>query len=253
MNWTKGFLIFSLIVFFMSLFYAAVTFYQLRHPVELEVDDTGEVAQRTSTVSKAPVYSTRTYESLDLDFSPEKPEYVEVDLVDTFPSEESSSTDNKTETADNETKGVSTDAARFPEVPEGLPFQPIWKKPSEKNNLSSKQLRDLEMLDKALIALWNRGDHGFYGGILDTDTDKVYPHYPNTLYIRWGEVTGADGETIRVVSGVSGGPDMADYYKSLSENERFELHMTGKFSSDIKVLDHSTAGHDLYDLLSDFE
>lgn len=253
MNWTKGFLIFSLIVFFISLFYAAITFYQLRHPAELEVGDTSEVPQRTPTVPKAPVYSTGTYESLDIDFSPERPEYVEAASADPFPPEESPSTGNETGTADNETNGVSTDVARFPKVPVGFPFQPIWEKPSPSNHLSSEQLRELEMLDKALIALWNRGDHDFYGGILDTDTDKVYPHYPNTLYIRWRKVTGADGETIRVVSGVSGGPDMADYYKSLSEDERFELHMTGKFPSYIKVLDKSTTGHDLYDLLSDFE
>ena len=253
MNWTKGFLIFSLIVFFISLFYAAVTFYQLRRPMELEVSDKGEMAQRTPAVSKVPVYSTGTYESLDVDFSPERFEYVKADSADPLSPEESPSTDNETETADNETNGVSTDAVRFPEVPEGFPFQPIWEKPSAKNHLSSEQLRELEMLDKALIALWNRGDHSFYGGILDTDTDKVYPHYPNTLYIRRGEVTGENGETTRFVSGVSGGPDMADYYTSLSEDERFELHMTGKFPSDIKVLDHSTAGHDLYDLLSDFE
>jgi hypothetical protein len=253
MNWTKGFLIFSLIVFFISLFYTVVTFYQLRRSVEIEVNDKGEVPQRTSTVSKAPVYSTGTYESLDLDFSPERSEYAEVDSVDPFSPEESHSTGNETETVDNRTNSVSTDTTRFPKVPEGFPFQPIWEKSSAKNHLSSEQLRELEMLDKALIALWNRGDHSFYGGILDADTCKVYPHYPNTLYVRRGEVNGEDGETTRFVSGVSGGPDMADYYKSLSEDERFELHMTGEFPSYIKILDHSTAGYDLYDLLSDFE
>ena len=253
MSWTKGFLIFSLIVFFISLFYAVVTFYQLRRPVELEVSDKGEVAERTPTVSKAPVYSTGTYESLDLDFNPERSEYAAIDSADPFPPGESSSTDNETETAANETNGVLTDVARFPEVPEGLPFRPVWTQSPENSNLSSAQLQRLELLDKALIALWDRGDHSFYGGTLDDDTDKVYPHYPNTLYVRWGEVTGADGETIRIVSGVSGGPDMADYYKSLSEDERFELHMTGKFPSHIKVPDKSAAGHDLYDLLSDFE
>ena len=253
MNWTKGFLIFSLIVFFISLFYAVVTFYQLRLPVELEVGDNGEVTERTPTISKAPVYSTGTYESLDIDLSPERSEYVEADSTDPLHPEESPSTAGEIETADNEKNGVSTDTARFPEVPEGFPFQPIWEKPLAKNHLSSERLRELEMLDKALIALWNRGDHSFYGGVLDADTDKVYPHYPNTLYVRRGEVTGEDGETTRFVSGVSGGPDMAGYYKSLSEDERFELHMTGKFPSYIKILDHSTAGYDLYDLLSDFE
>ena len=251
MNWTKGFLIFSVIVFFISLFYAAVTFYQLRHPVELEVSDKGEVAQRTPTVSKAAVYSTWTYESLDIDFSPERSESAEA-AADPFP-EESPSTDNEIETANNETNGVFTDAARFPKVPEGFPFQPVWTQSPENSTLSSEQLQRLELLDTALIALWNRGDHSFYGGVLDDNTDKVYPHYLNTAYVRWHERTDENGETVKYMSSVSGGPDIADYYRSLSEDERFELHMTGKFPSYIKVLDHSTAGHDLYDLLSDFE
>ena len=253
MSWTKGFLIFSLIVFFISLFYAAVTFYQLRRPIEPEASDNGEVTQRTPTVSKAPVYSTRTYESLDIDFSPERPEYAEADSADPFPPEESPSTDSGTETADNETNGVSTDVARFPKVPEGFPFQPVWTQSPENSTLSSEQLQRFELLDTALIALWNRGDHSFYGGTLDDDSDKVYPHYLNTVYVRWHERTDENGETVKYMSSVSGGPDIADYYKSLSEDERFELHMTGQFPSYIKVLDHSTAGHDLYDLLSDFE
>ena len=37
MNWTKGLLIVSLVVFFMAVFYAAVTFYRLRQPSEPEV------------------------------------------------------------------------------------------------------------------------------------------------------------------------------------------------------------------------
>ena len=204
MSWTKGFLIFSLIVFFMSLFYAVVTFYQLRRPVELEVSDKGQVAERTPTVSKAPVYSTGTYESLDFDFSPERSEYAETDSADPFPPGESPSTGNETETTDNETNGVSTDVARFPKVPVGFPFQPIWEKPSARNHLSSEQLRELEMLDTALIALWNRGDHSFYRGVLDDDTDKVYPHYLNTVYVRWHERTDENGETVKYMSGVSG-------------------------------------------------
>ena len=256
MNWTKGFLIFSLIVFFTALIFAAVTFFQLRHPAELEVGDAGEVTPGTSFITRVhpmEVYKSRSSSSLDMDSVPEKSEDVEAASSDFFDAAELSSIDNEIEMLLDEINSVPSDVSRFPQVPEGYPIQPIWEKSSAKNHLSSEQLRDLELLDKALIALWNRGDHDFYGGILDTAGAKVYPHYPNTLYVRWTEVTDGDGETRRVVGGVSGGPDMADYYASLSEEERFELHMTGKFPLDIKILDKSTAGHDLYDLLSDFE
>ena len=76
------------------------------------MSDKGEGAERTPTVSKAPVYSTGTYESLDIDLSTERSEYVEADSTDPLHPEESPSTDNETETTDNEKNGVSTDTVR---------------------------------------------------------------------------------------------------------------------------------------------
>jgi hypothetical protein len=154
---------------------------------------------------------------------------------------------------DNGIDDVSDHSTPFPKVPEGFPYKSIWTRPEEHDALSLEERERLEALDKALIALWNRGDHGFTGGSVDNNTKRIYPHYPNTIYVRWKEKTDENGKVVRFITRVSGGPDIGRYFSSLSQKQYSEMLRSGNFPSHIRVLDRDTEGYDLYDLLSDFE
>lgn len=72
----------------------------------------------------------------------------------------------------------------YPEVPEGCPVpRNIW-------NVSDAQL---ELLFRVAIQKWNEGER-FNG--CSTGEGKVYLHYPNTVYIQYGEPAVNDDGTI---------------------------------------------------------
>ena len=89
-------------------------------------------------------------------------------------------------------KNASTEAVRispfgfgpYPEVPEGCPVpRNLW-------NVSDAQL---ELLFRVAIQKWNEGER-FNG--CSTGEGKVYLHYPNTVYIQYGEPAVNDDGTI---------------------------------------------------------
>ena len=72
----------------------------------------------------------------------------------------------------------------FPPVPEGFPFTPVWLRiPDYKKG---DKLGD-EQVARVLIKLWNQGDHDFQGGVLRGTDKKIYPIYPDVLYVQWKE------------------------------------------------------------------
>ena len=72
--------------------------------------------------------------------------------------------------------------ADFPETPEGFPMTPLW----DDDRFPNYQKGDMpghEMIYRVLIKLWNQGDHNFITGIRDTSNGRVYPLYPDTIYV----------------------------------------------------------------------
>ena len=43
-----------------------------------------------------------------------------------------------------------------------------------------------ELIYRVLIKLWNQGDHGFINGAFRDNDSKVYPLYPDVVYVKWG-------------------------------------------------------------------
>jgi hypothetical protein len=65
------------------------------------------------------------------------------------------------------------------------------------------------VLDKVLIKLWKQGNHRFISGVYEQSTGKVYPLYPNTIYVQWAEgITDETGVKKRYASNVFGTGDV---------------------------------------------
>ena len=76
----------------------------------------------------------------------------------------------------------------YPEIPRDYPARPTWERKGY-DTFSQDTQRELELLDRVLIKLWKQGERGYRGG--STANGKVYPHYKNTAYVRYG--TTGDG------------------------------------------------------------
>ena len=73
----------------------------------------------------------------------------------------------------------------FPPVPEGFPsdLTPVWL------TLPGYQKGDMpehELIYRVLIKLWNQGERGFINGAFRHNDGKVYPLYPDVVYVKWG-------------------------------------------------------------------
>ena len=63
----------------------------------------------------------------------------------------------------------------YPEIPEGAPIGPF----SETQNVNQ------ELIGRVLVKLWNEGDRHTGGGVYDAEQGKVYPYYPNVIYVKY--------------------------------------------------------------------
>ena len=84
----------------------------------------------------------------------------------------------------------------YPEVPEGLPIGEFL----ETDNVQQ------ELIGRVLVKLWNEGDRAIGGGFYDAAQGKVYPYYPNVIYVKYeaefNEITG-EYETVIAQAGSS--------------------------------------------------
>ena len=87
-------------------------------------------------------------------------------------------------------------SSKYPEVPEGFPVTPVWLKDYFHERDFSNHVR----LYRVLIELWNRGDRDFISGFSPSKTGKVYPIYPDVVYLKWASYVreGPDGQSIEV-------------------------------------------------------
>lgn len=84
----------------------------------------------------------------------------------------------------------------FPKVPEGFPVTPVWLKDYFHERDFSNHVR----LYRVLIELWNRGDRDFISGFSESKSGKVYPIYPDVVYLKWASYVrvSPDGQLVEV-------------------------------------------------------
>ena len=55
-----------------------------------------------------------------------------------------------------------------------------------------------ELICRVLIKLWNQGERGFIDGAFGHNDGKVYPIYPDVLYVQWADeiIDNGDGNVV---------------------------------------------------------
>lgn len=70
----------------------------------------------------------------------------------------------------------------FPEVPEDYPRSVVWRRINYHKLPPAEQI-NFELLHRVLIKLWSEGNKNFTGAKIDLKNGKVYPNFPDTVYI----------------------------------------------------------------------
>ena len=134
----------------------------------------------------------------------------------------------------------------FPPVPEGFPLPPVW---TTIPGYEKGDMPDHELIYRVLIKLWNQGDRGFQDGMLDINNGRVYPMYPDVLYVEWHDTVFEDelgnSRIVRYIASSAG-----------THKRGFELEdfITGEWKSkypDTKFVTYEDAGYDPHTFLTD--
>ena len=112
---------------------------------------------------------------------------------------------------DNEDVAVSPFGfGPYPEIPVGFPstITPIWTASDKDYRLSqeaygSDGMRNLELLGRVLVKLWENGTTGFVGGSIDRD-GYVYPSYRDTAHVEYDYFITPDGDQQWYISHITG-------------------------------------------------
>ena len=122
----------------------------------------------------------------------------------------------------------------FPPVPEDYPFKPVWLGiPGYKKGDKPEH----ELISRVLIKLWNQGERDFRDGVYNHNRNKVYPLYPDVVYIELAE----DGTVVTSTWMQSIPFDANDF-------------ATGEWKTKypgIKFVEFDDAGYDPYTFLTD--
>lgn len=132
----------------------------------------------------------------------------------------------------------------YPEVPTGFPdhLQPIWAWSEEKRSGFAGSGKDFELMHRVLVKLWNQGDQGFVGVTRADDNGRVYPVYPEVVYVSWSEVTDIQGKVHRYPGFTLAGPNVPRLSaRDFTNGNGYPAHIT--------VLDRETEGIEPYQFL----
>ena len=149
------------------------------------------------------------------------------------------------------------ESSKYPPVPDGYPsdLKPVWLE----DYFHDRDFSAHVILDRALIKLWNRGDHDFVNGVLDEDTGRVYPIYPDMIYVKWDSYVreNPDGESIevpyisaRLADSRTMDPLLNSDEKLFTEEEILSGAYKTKFPG-IRLVEYDSAGYDLASVLGD--
>lgn len=121
------------------------------------------------------------------------------------------------QTAEADRELDSTDPAKvspygfgpYPEVPASFPNDVIWSDALKnlRERWSDERLKNLELMHRVLIKLWTQG---YRASSATMDDGKMYPLFPNTVYVRWEEYVEDDGTISREATRIKGPGDIPD-------------------------------------------
>ena len=117
----------------------------------------------------------------------------------------------------------------YPKIPDGFPFDNPWDVPTTNANF--------ELMHRVQIKLWNEGKRP--EGMV-WENGKVYPMYPNTVYVKWDYYEAEDGSMERYISESTSGT-LSPYAESLLDE--------GIIPPGVTVYDQNESGIDPYSYL----
>lgn len=130
----------------------------------------------------------------------------------------------------------------YPEVPADYPFTPFWfdyHKDPERYDAKhdTEMLKSRELLSRVMVKAWTEGTRGFTGGSGSLTTGKYYLHFPNTIYVEYGEpFLNDDGTVTTPISSYTGGNVYLTH----------EQMLKGEIPSGVRVIE---GGYDPYEYL----
>ena len=136
----------------------------------------------------------------------------------------------------------------FPLIPDKYRLLPIWRQhvtniwPQDISKWE-RHINNFVLMDKVLIKLWNQGDHDFIAAKI-TYEGKVYPHYPNTMYVQWKERIDKNGVKKRYISKAASSGDVRLTPEQMQK---------GEIPTGIRVLDYDSSGYNPYEFLTQVE
>ena len=99
----------------------------------------------------------------------------------------------------------------YPEVPADYPFTPFWLRYQEDPErydakYETEMLKTKELLSRVMVKAWTEGLRDFTGGSGSLTTGKYYLHFPNAIYVEYGEpYENEDGTFTTPISSYTGG------------------------------------------------
>ena len=99
----------------------------------------------------------------------------------------------------------------YPEVPADFFGIPIWQKGL--SDIPVDVGKNVELIDRVLIKLWQQGDKNIIGGFLQNG--KVYPNYPETVYVEERIEESDDGLVKRTFRHITGPPGTGIYHEDI--------------------------------------
>ena len=178
------------------------------------------------------------------------------DVVSTSDSDEIENTE-RNELVEEHSALEQEEGKDFAEVPEEFPVTPVWLKDYFHERDFSNHVR----LYRVLIELWNRGDRDFISGFSESKTGKVYPIYPDVVYLKWASYVreGPDGQSVEVpfikrrLGATSTVNQLVDSDgKLFTEQEILSGAYKTKFPG-IRFVDYHDAGYDPATVLNDYK
>ena len=191
--------------FLIVLSVACVLWYQHDTADERKAAAEAEQLLRQSEITKkATDMDSETEQAADVALVESEMQSAEKPIADTTRNNDTTNIETNTDNSVTPTpKNVRTSPHGFgayPQIPEGSPIGDFL----ETDNVQQ------ELIGRVLVKLWNEGDRHTGGGIYDAEQGKVYPYYPNVIYVKYeNEFNVITGKNETKVTEATSSPDNA--------------------------------------------
>ena len=103
----------------------------------------------------------------------------------------------------------------YPEVPPDYPEPNLWELAATMYARDPEQAKNWELRERVCIKLWQQGKRALSVAM---ENGRVYPCFPNTVYIDWDEYINDNGEVVQYIARVLGPGGIEGYEPYFNQN-----------------------------------